>query len=227
MVMEYAGDMSLDEYIKTLNVKNRDRIIYDIAIQLLKAHRFLHQNKIIYNNMKSSDIIVKRDADGNPRIKLIDFDMSVMFEEGKPLVGRVINQDLPNSPPEYAKYGWPSMPKADTWFIGARLYQLITGKSVTEDTVDMYAEEYATSNRNSLFRVLTNFVKDFSNGLLTPPPATKYGNDGGDVAPYLTDLLKVLLAPKVADRPTPEEYLNRPADMRHPAQMQLVVRPRN
>ncbi|KAI8055879.1 hypothetical protein BDF22DRAFT_774134 [Syncephalis plumigaleata] len=39
--------------------------------------------------------------------------------------------------------------------------------------------------------------------------------------------LLVLLAPKVADRPTPEEYLNRLADMRHPAQMQLVVRPRN
>ncbi|KAI8055968.1 hypothetical protein BDF22DRAFT_774216 [Syncephalis plumigaleata] len=149
-----------------------------------------------------------------------------MFKEGKLLVGKMKNQDLRNSPPEYAKYGWTSMPKADTWYIGARLYQLITGSIVTEDTVDMYAERYATSNRRS-GGGLINFLKDFSNGLLTPPPVTKYGNDDGAVAPYLTDLLKVLLAPKVADRPTAEEYLNRPADMRHPAQMQLVVRPRN
>ncbi|KAI8055898.1 kinase-like domain-containing protein [Syncephalis plumigaleata] len=204
MIMEYAGDMSLDEYIKTLNVNNRDRIIYDIAIQLLKAHRLLHKNQIIYNNMKSSDIIVTRDANNSPHIKLIDFDTSVM----QALVGKMKNQNLRNSPPEYAKYGWTSMPKADTWFIGARLYQLITGKSVTEDTVDMYAEEYATSN------LLASFVKDFSNGLLTPHRLQN------------TEMM-VLLTPKVADRPTPEEYLNRPADMRHPAQMQLVVRPRN
>ncbi|KAI8055920.1 kinase-like domain-containing protein [Syncephalis plumigaleata] len=201
MITEYAGDVSLDKFVETLNANNRDRIIYDIGIQLLKAHRLLHKNNIIYNNMKSSDII------------LIDFDMSVMFEEGKPLVGRVINQDLPNSPPEYAKYGWTSIPKADTWYIGARLYQLITGRNVRDDTIHMYVAEYRR-NHNSVFRSLTEFLKDFSNGRLTPPPVTKYGND-------------VLLTPKIADRPTPEEYLNRPADMRHPAQMQLVVRPRN
>ncbi|KAI8054686.1 hypothetical protein BDF22DRAFT_422866 [Syncephalis plumigaleata] len=176
--------------------------------------------------MKSSDIIVKRDANGNPHIKLVDFDMSVMFEEGKPLVGRVANQDPSNYPPEFVKFKWASMPQVDTWYIGARIYQLITGGNVKKDTLREHTERYATSNRRS-GGGLINFVKDYANGKLTPPPVTKYGNDGGDVAPYLTDLLKVLLTPKVADRPTPEEYLNRPADMRHPAQMQLVVRPRN
>ncbi|KAI8055966.1 kinase-like domain-containing protein [Syncephalis plumigaleata] len=226
MVMEYAGDVSLDKFVETLNANNRDRIIYDIAIQLLKAHRLLHKNKIIYNNMKSSDIIVTQDANGNPRIKLIDFDMSVMFRGGMPLVGKVMNQDVDSLPPEFGNWRWTSMRRADTWYIGARLFQLITGKSVLDATLNAHGHNYASRTQPLGFDI-ERYKKDYISGKLTPPPVTKYGNDDGAVAPYLTDLLKVLLAPKVADRPTAEEYLNRPADMRHPAQMQLVVRPRN
>ncbi|KAI8055979.1 hypothetical protein BDF22DRAFT_774227 [Syncephalis plumigaleata] len=65
-------------------------------------------NKIIYNNMKSSDIFV-RGCKWYPHIKLVDFDMSVI------------------NPPEFGN-GSGLVCKGDTWYIGARLFQLITGK---------------------------------------------------------------------------------------------------
>ncbi|KAI8048873.1 hypothetical protein BDF22DRAFT_658136 [Syncephalis plumigaleata] len=183
-------EMSLDNTLDT-ECHNRDRIIYDIAIQLLKAHRLLHQNQIIYNNMNLQD------PNGIPHIKLVDFDMSVMFKEGKPLVGRVANQDDNNSPPEFGKIKSHILPKADTWFIGARLYQLIT-----------------------------DFYKNYANGLFAPPSITSYAN-GGAVAKQLIDLVKDLLAPKVGDRPTPEEYLNRPVVEQRFSELQSAARPRN
>jgi hypothetical protein len=41
MIMKYAGDISLKNYVKKLNVAEWDRIIYELARQILKDNPLL------------------------------------------------------------------------------------------------------------------------------------------------------------------------------------------
>ena len=78
LVMDWAeGSMFkdyLDDLIEELDAKSVEKKLIYLADQFKQCFRELHRNHISHGDLQHGNIIIEEDANGNPHIKLIDYD---------------------------------------------------------------------------------------------------------------------------------------------------------
>lgn len=123
ILREYIEGVSLDEYVKT-NRMTED-IILDIAIELVKAMKKLHDSNpvIIHRDIKPQNIIVKEDGS----IALIDFGISRVYKKDG-TVDTIFCGTEDFAPPEQYGFMQTDM-RSDIYAFGVVLAWMITGKA--------------------------------------------------------------------------------------------------
>ena len=123
LVLEFCegGDLA-DLVIR--NELSEFQVIY-IMFQILSAINYCHKMKILHRDLKTDNILIKKNEDGLYRVKICDFGTSILFKKGekqKEIIGtlRYMAPEVLNE--EYNQ-------KCDLWSCGVIMYNLLTGKS--------------------------------------------------------------------------------------------------
>lgn len=74
MVLEHAGDLTLEKFYKATEGKISLAHVKTITQQLLRALSFLHANKIVHRDIKPDNIMLRTQPELH--VKLIDFNIA-------------------------------------------------------------------------------------------------------------------------------------------------------
>ncbi|CAH8658158.1 unnamed protein product [Schistosoma rodhaini] len=122
IVSEYCEGGDLTNYLKQVKSKGErisEKIIGKWLVQLILATVYMHKNKILHRDLKTSNIFLK-----NGNIKIGDFGISRSLATTEELATTFIGTPYYMSP-EVLKYeGYNN--KSDIWSIGIILYELCT-----------------------------------------------------------------------------------------------------
>ena len=135
ILMEYAGDCNLKQYINNYKNKNQlinESIILNIIIQICIGLKVIHENKIIHGDLTPDNIFI----DKNNKIKIGDFGISkILAENNKYIKNRVGKSHY--FAPEIdigEKYDY----RVDIYSLGCIIYELFT---LNEYYIDKKIEE--------------------------------------------------------------------------------------
>jgi serine/threonine protein kinase len=120
LVMEYIEGQPIDEYSRTLPIREKVALIAKVCDAIASAH----QNLVVHRDLKPGNILV--DANGNPQV--LDFGIAKLIDAADST--ETIERRLT---PEYASpeqiAGAPVTTAADIYSLGAVLYKLLTGEA--------------------------------------------------------------------------------------------------
>ncbi len=135
MVMDLVEGKSLDALLKEnhhLPVKQA----LEIITQVVESVGHAHANGVVHRDLKPSNIIIGTDAQGQPKVRLVDFGIAKLLEpEGN---NNKLTQtgDVFGSPqymsPEQCR-GESLDQRADIYAIGCILFEIITGQTAFSD----------------------------------------------------------------------------------------------
>lgn len=125
---EYYSGGDLQEYIDKISLSENKAI--DYFIQVLKALRFLHKNKIAHLDVKTKNIFIEGE-----HLVLGDFGFSAKEEEGRNIIKKylgtpnymapeIIGLKIFKKNPEYREL---DSYKLDSWALGVLFYKLLMG----------------------------------------------------------------------------------------------------
>nr|CAH8869174.1 unnamed protein product [Trichobilharzia regenti] len=122
LVAEYCEGGDLTHYLKGVKENGEhidEKLVGKWLVQIILATSFIHKNKILHRDLKSSNIFLK-----NGNIKIGDFGISRLLTTTNELATTFIGTPYYMSP-EVLKYeGYNN--KSDIWSIGIILYELCT-----------------------------------------------------------------------------------------------------
>jgi calcium-dependent protein kinase len=181
IVSEYIPGGDLYEFIiKTKRFTERQAAL--IIYQILSALNYMHSKNIVHRDIKPENILIT----DNITIKLIDFGMSVRFEDKKlnDLVGTSYYMA-----PEVIKrdYG----PKCDIWSCGIILHILLVGyppfhgKNYTEIFEKILEGKLINQIENSEFKKISPLAKDIISKMLTYDPEHRISAEDGIRHPWI------------------------------------------
>jgi serine/threonine protein kinase len=134
-VMEYLP-LNGEEYIS-----DKSYTAFGVKVlitQLLLAIEFMHAKGVVHRDIRTSNILVSVDDDGNHMLKLCDFGLSRVMGDGICTPGVVTSL---YRPPEIC-CGAPYNRKADIWSAGCVIYELMCGtsllKGVDDDNTNLF-----------------------------------------------------------------------------------------
>lgn len=108
----------------------------DLGIQVAKALSVLHQQNIIYKDLKPANVLLR----DNGQAVLADFGISRVFNPTKARdTQRFVSKGY--APPEQYAEGIQTLPSADIYAFGATLYHLLTG-TAPENWIREYFVEF-------------------------------------------------------------------------------------
>ena len=158
---------------------------FNYVFQLLDATKYIHERKVLHNDIKPENIFMF--LDGN--IKLIDFGIATHFDEE----GDKINASILYTAPEVLRSGHYSV-QSDIYATGVLLFELLTGKNPfdcnlkTEDAINYRMQADVPSLRGLVH--FTDGVDDLNYVIKKATSRvinTRYNNDDELIA----DLLKI------------------------------------
>lgn len=130
IVMEYLEGADLDELLVRrgrLTITEAATYVMQMCAGLAEAHK----RGIVHRDLKPANAFVTRTADGLARIKLLDFGISKVLDEGAgpdaltTLEGSMMGTPAFMAPEQIS--GSAVDARTDVWALGVILYQLVTG----------------------------------------------------------------------------------------------------
>jgi eukaryotic-like serine/threonine-protein kinase len=127
IVMEFIDGLNLLEILQTGGPPPIS-LTLEIARQSLKALGYLHRQKLIHRDVSPDNLMLTRDMDGHPQVKLIDLGIAKAFEGGGELTTTGIFLGKPRyaSPEQFGTAGLDA--RSDLYSFGVVLYELLTGQ---------------------------------------------------------------------------------------------------
>lgn len=129
LVMEYIDGLNLQEIIKVLG-RPSPGLVLEIADQSLDAIGYLHRKRVIHRDISPDNILVARDDEGFPLIKLIDLGIAKDREGEDSLTsaGTFLGKVRYSSPEHFRTHEGATVgARSDLYSFGVVLYELLTG----------------------------------------------------------------------------------------------------
>jgi serine/threonine protein kinase len=131
LVMDYIEGEAFSVRLKR-EPKLTEKELTSIFVQIAKALASLHSKKIIHRDLKPGNIVVLKDVDGEPLVKLLDLGIAKSAHTDTTESGRITETgDVIGSPaymsPEQA-LGHALDARADIYSMGCMMYECLTGR---------------------------------------------------------------------------------------------------
>lgn len=187
MVMEYIAGIDLRELLRRHGPPSLGLAV-EIAYQSLEAIGFLHRRNMVHRDISPDNLMLSRDADGKPTVKLIDLGIVKLLEAeatGLTSTGMFIGKVRYASPEQFkSAEGSKLDQRSDLYSFGVVFYELLTGRlPVVGDTASALIAAH----------------------LYHPPLGFDVTDPQGRVPSDLRDLVLKLLAKEPGDRPANAE----------------------
>ncbi len=127
LVMEFIDGVGLDELLRRHGPPSLG-LALEIALQGLEAIGYMHRKGLVHRDISPDNLMLTRDDEGRPLVKLIDLGLARTLEEDSRLtlagtfVGKV-RYAAPEQFRDHAAFDRPS----DVYSMGVVLYELLTG----------------------------------------------------------------------------------------------------
>ncbi|HEY2511157.1 MAG TPA: serine/threonine-protein kinase, partial [Polyangiaceae bacterium] len=132
IVMELLQGETLQERVRRLGAIPAPEAV-DYVLQAAKPLAEMHDAGIVHRDVKPSNVFLARDADGNERIKLLDFGVAA-FQQPVPRQrdsSLTFTDAIVGTPrymaPEQVRAAKNVDARADVWALGVTLYELLAG----------------------------------------------------------------------------------------------------
>ncbi len=163
IVMEYIDGVTLQELIAESGPPTLGLAV-EIASQALRAIGHLHQQGFVHRDVASDNLMLTRDFQGDPLVKLIDLGIAKGQEQDLNLTATgIFMGKVRYSAPELfkAKGGAAALDeRSDIYSFGILLYELLTGKSPVS------GESFSEIVAGHLFRPPLPFEESDPDGLV-------------------------------------------------------------
>lgn len=133
IVMDYIEGISLQKALEETGGAQPQEYVIEWAKELCDVLGYLHANKIIYRDMKPSNVMLKPDG----HVTLIDFGTAREFKESSVEDTKCLGTVGYAAPEQYGGQGQTDA-RTDIYCLGATMYHLITGNNPSEYPYEMY-----------------------------------------------------------------------------------------
>lgn len=134
LVMEYIDGINVrDEFARRGGLLDPAMVV-NIGVQTLAALAYLHSRNLIHRDISPDNLMIARDTDGSPLIKLIDLGIAKSLEDNSILTqtGNFMGKISYASPEQF---GGVVDARSDFYSLGVVLYELLTAqKPITGTT---------------------------------------------------------------------------------------------
>jgi serine/threonine protein kinase len=135
LVLERAGDTSLESFIKKRGQNLALDEVRKITRQMCEAVKFLHAHQVVHRDLKPDNIML---TEPELALKLIDFNVAHDLAENPEIRGATGVRAW--SAPETRKFQSYDE-RCDVWSVGCILYYLCTGKAPFSDDCDELTDD--------------------------------------------------------------------------------------
>jgi TonB family protein len=127
IVMEYIDGWSLLEVLEGFGPPPLS-LTLEIARQALRAIAYLHRQQIVHRDISPDNLMLSRDGEGQPLVKLIDLGIAkaVGADAGLTVTGAFLGKPRYASPEQFEGRGVG--PQSDLYSFAIVLYELLTGR---------------------------------------------------------------------------------------------------